>query len=128
VVIIPLQAVASQTVNVSLAGQACTINVYQKGILPPFPALTVASTGVYLLSAVVYLDLYISNVLVLGGIRCMNGVAIVRNSYLGFTGDLAFYDTQGSTDPVYSGLGSRYVLAYLSAGDVPGTTVQTLVA
>jgi hypothetical protein len=124
--IIPLQAVPSQTVNVSLAGQSCTIDVYQKGILPPFTPADATSPNVALLPAVVYLDLYVANVLIVGGVRCMNGVAIVRYDYLGFTGDLAFYDTQGATDPVYTGLGGRYVLAYLSPGDIPGTSVQTL--
>lgn len=125
---IPLQAAPSQTINVSLGGQSCTINVYQKGILPPFTPAGATSPNVYLLPAVVYLDLYVANTLILGGIRCMNGVVIVRDAYLGFIGDLVFYDTQGSTDPVYTGLGARYVLTYLSPGDIPGTSIQTLVA
>lgn len=133
-VIIPLQPVVSQTVNVVLADQSCTIDVYAKGILAAYqpPWVPAPTPPTYpapdLLASALYLDLYVSNVLVLGGIQCLNGVAIVRDSYLGFVGDLAFYDTQGATDPVYTGLGGRYVLAYLSPGDIAGTTVQTLAA
>jgi hypothetical protein len=65
----------------------------------------------------VYLDLYVAGVLIIGGVLCLNGVNIVRNAYLGFIGDLAFYDQQGTTDPVYSGLGSRYLLFYFAPGD-----------
>jgi hypothetical protein len=36
----------------------------------------------------------------------------VRDEYLGFIGDLAFFDTQGMTDPDWTGLGSRYILGY----------------
>lgn len=96
--IVPLQPVPSQTLTTTLGGQSCTINVYTKGIETPH----------------LYLDLSVSGVLVLSGVICRNATAIVRNTYFGFVGDLAFYDTQGSTDPAYSALGSRYVLAYLA--------------
>ena len=92
--IIPLNPVPSQTLSVTLAGQACTINVYQK------------STGLFL-------DLYVSDVLIIGGVICRNCDAIVRDDYLGFVGDLYFTDTQGVSDPYYTDLGSRYVLAYM---------------
>lgn len=140
--IVPLQAQQSQTVNVALGGQACTLNVYQKGVMAAAPPLVGASPDIiqaedgtwlaatsraYLLPAVVYLDLYVANVLILAGIRCMNGVAMVRDSYFGFIGDLAFFDTQGDADPVYTGLGARFQLVYLAPGDVV-TDVQTLEA
>ena len=69
---------------------------------------------------------YGRRLLILGGVMCLNATVIVRNTYLGFVGDLAFYDMQGATDPLYTGLGSRYVLAYLVPGDIPASTVQTL--
>jgi hypothetical protein len=43
---------------------------------------------------------------------------MVRETYLGFIGDLSFTDTQGTSDPVYTGLGSRFVLLYLEASDL----------
>lgn len=96
--IIPLQAQKSQTVGVQLASQNCTINVYQKAF------------GLFC-------DLYMDNVLVVGGAICQNLNRIVRSAYLGFVGDLAFIDTQGTDDPVYTGVGSRFLLLYLSPGD-----------
>lgn len=140
--VVPLKAQQSQTVNVVLGGQSCTLNVYQKGIMPAdtplvgdFPDILQAEDGTwliatsraYLLPAIVYLDLYVANVLILAGIRCLNGVALVRNSYFGFIGDLAFYDTQGDADPIYTGIGARFQLVYLAPGDVV-TDVQTLAA
>lgn len=96
---IPLQAVPSQTVGAVLGSQNCTINVYQK---------------VYGL----FIDLLVNGSLVIGGVVCENANRIVRSAYLGFDGDLIFYDTQGSTDPDYTGLGSRFQLAYLTADDL----------
>jgi hypothetical protein len=98
--IIPTQAVPSQVINIQLAGQNCTINVYQK-----FYGL--------------FLDLYVNNVLIIGGCICQNLNRIVRSLYLGFIGDLAFIDNQGDSDPYYTGLGTQYSLAYIEASDLP---------
>jgi hypothetical protein len=92
--IIPLQAVPSQSFNVGLSNQACQLNIYQK------------STGLFF-------DLLVANVPIVTGVICRNLTKLVRYLYLGFIGDLAFIDTQGSTDPYYTGLGSRYLLAYV---------------
>lgn len=99
--IIPTQAVPSQTLTATLAGQSCKINVYAK------------STGLFL-------DIYVNDALIIGGVICLNGVKIVRDTYLGFIGDLAFFDTQGTDDPVSTGLGSRYELIYLEVADLAG--------
>lgn len=99
--IIPLQAVPSQTVQVSLAGQPCKINVYQ-------------------MDSGLYCDLFVNNVMILGGIICQDRNRIVRDAYFGFVGDLGFIDTQGTQDPDYTGLGSRYNLAYLETTDLNG--------
>ena len=93
---IPINAVPSQALKVVLGGQICTINIYQK------------STGLFL-------DLYVNDALIIGGALCLNGVNIVRDAYLGFVGDLVFSDTQGADAPVYTGLGSRWLLFYLVA-------------
>jgi hypothetical protein len=98
--IVPLQAVPNQTVNIQLAGQNCNINVYQK------------STGLFF-------DLYVGNVLVIAGVICQNLNRIVRSLYLGFIGDFWFADTQGSDDPISTGLGARFELQYIEASDLP---------
>lgn len=100
--IISLQAVPSQTVTVSLNNQACLINVRQ------------LSTGVYL-------DLYVEDEPIVTNCICQDLNPCVRFSYLGFVGDLAFYDTQPNpvpTDPVWTGIGSRYVLEYFLPAEI----------
>lgn len=91
--IVPLDAVASQSLTASLGGQQCAINVYQK------------STGMFF-------DLSIGGVAVVTAMLCMDRVGLVQQPYLGFVGQLAFVDTQGTSDPEYTGLGSRYILTY----------------
>lgn len=96
---IPLQSVPSQSLSVLLSGQNCQINVYQK------------STGLYL-------DLSINNAPLLSTVLCRDRVKLVRQPYLGFVGDLAFVDTQGLSDPDYTGLAGRFALVYLDAADL----------
>lgn len=103
--IVPLAPVPSQIVIVTLADQLCTIKVYTKFF------------GMYL-------DLSTGDgpEAVVNGVVCENLNRIVRDGYLGFAGDFCFIDNQGSSDPVYTGLGptnaARYVLAYLSVDDL----------
>jgi hypothetical protein len=96
---IPIASTPSQTLNVTLGAQSCKINLYQK------------STGVYL-------DLSIDNAPIITAVLCLDRVKLVRHKYLGFIGSLAFVDTQGKTDPDYTGFGARYVLIYLEPGDI----------
>lgn len=96
---VPLQAVPSQIIAVALGGQACQLNLYSK-------------------LGVLFMDVYVNNAVVILGVQCQNGNRIVRSLYLGFVGDLIFVDTQGSSDPVYTGLGSRFLLQYLETADL----------
>lgn len=97
--LIPLSPLPAQIVNVPLANQVCQIEVAEKFF------------GTFL-------DLYVNNTLIIGGVICQNLNPIVRQRYLGFNGDLMFVDTQGNDDPEYSGLGSRFQLLYLTADEV----------
>lgn len=97
--IVPVQAVPNQTFAIQLANQSCQIT------------LTTRFFGLFF-------DLSVSNTPVRSGVICQNITRLIRYRYLGFTGDLWFYDTQGSTDPVYTGLGSRYLFQYWEAADV----------
>lgn len=97
--IIPLQATASQDLTVQLADQVCQITIRQKAL------------GLFL-------DLAVNNTAIISGVICQNLNKIVRSVYLGFTGDLCFIDLQGTDDPVYTGLGSRFVLSYLETSDL----------
>jgi len=93
--IIPVDPVASQTFQVQLGNQSCSINIYQK------------STGLYF-------DMTVNNNPCVQTMICLNLIGLVREAYQGFTGQLFFFDTQGTNDPTYDGLGSRYLLIYQS--------------
>lgn len=97
--IIPIADRYAQSFKVTLAGQVCTVSLYQK------------STGLYM-------DLLVNNAVLCTGVVCENLNRVVRMPYTGFVGDLLFYDTQGGSDPSSPGLGSRYVLCYLEAADI----------
>lgn len=97
--IVPTNAVPSQTLSVSLAEQACAIAIYQKGLN-------------------LFMDLSVSGRPIFSGQLCLDRVKLVRQKYLGFAGDLFFFDTQGKTDPVFTGLNRRYLLAYATAEEV----------
>ena len=66
-----------------------------------------------------FIDLFLNNVLIIGGVLCLDRTYIVRDSYLGFSGDLFFADTQGTSDPYYTDLGTRYLLVYLTSAELP---------
>lgn len=112
--IIPVQPVASQTLNVTLNQQACQINLYAKSIYIPItpPGSISINPPVYVPVTVFFLDLYLNDTLVIGGCLVRNGVGIVQDSYFGFTGEIAIEDTEGNTDPTIAGLGTRFLLTY----------------
>jgi hypothetical protein len=99
--IVPLQPVANQRLEVTLNNQPCTIEItqYNYGL---------------------FLTLSVSGTLVLAGCICLNLVRIVRDAYLGFSGDCLFVDTQGNSNPIFGGLGSRFQLVYLEPSDLAG--------
>jgi hypothetical protein len=96
---IPLTTTPSQTLSVMLGGQNCQLAIRQK------------STGVFL-------DVSVAGRPVVLSALCLDRVRLVRRQHLGFAGDLAFVDTQGRTDPQYTGLGTRYQLVYVEAEDL----------
>ena len=97
---IPLAAVPSQSLSVSVAQQSVGLRIYQK------------SSGLFL-------DLFIAGSPIMSGVLCRDLVYLVREAYLGFTGDLTFMDTEGGDDPQYSGLGTRWLLLYIESVPQP---------
>lgn len=93
---IPLVPVPSQTLSVQLGAQSCRINVRQR------------RTGVFV-------DVYVQDVPIALGVKAIDRKFLVRAPYTGFTGDLFFVDTQGTANPYFDGLGSRWQLAWDSA-------------
>ena len=91
--IIPINPYANQDLTVMLGGQKCQITLKQK------------STGVFI-------DVTVNNVLMIQGQICIDRVPVLFNDYRGFIGTLQFEDTQDASDPIYTGFGSRWQLAY----------------
>lgn len=91
--VIPITNNPAQSFNVTLSGQSCIINLYQKDI--------------YL-----YFDMTLNGVSVINSRICLDRTTLVFEKYIGFIGSLFFVDTQGTSDPSYDGLGTRYVLFY----------------
>ena len=98
--LVPVQAVPNQTLSILLANQLCRLSL---------------RTRFYGL----FMDVSVNDAPIVQGVICQNWNRIVRSAYLGFIGDFAFWDTQGSTDPAFDGLGSRYLLYYLEKSDLP---------
>lgn len=100
--IIPINPVPSQSLSVLLADQDTSLTITQR------------DSGMYI-------DVYVNDVLVIGGVICQAINRIVRNAYLGFAGDLIFIDNDNEdADPYYTGLGTRWSLAYLTVADLDG--------
>lgn len=95
--LIPTRALAKQTLNTIVNNQSTTLNIYALGQAADAP---------------IFMDILLNNTLVIGGIICRNMTVIVRDLYLGYSGDFAWADTQGTDDPQYGGLGSRWQLWY----------------
>lgn len=93
---IPLSQVSAQGVNVTLAGQPCTILLRQLG-------------GLQYMSLSVNGDVIFTNVLL------VDRSPVVRAKYKGFIGEIAAVDTQGDSAPQYTGWGTRWVLAFNDA-------------
>lgn len=107
--IVPLAAVPSQIVQAQLGGQNCTLQVTQK------------STGLYM-------TVLVDNVVIVENVICQNMNLIVRSAYLGFIGDFCWIDNQATSpgtgaDPVYTGIGAQFSLAYLAPSDIPNLGV-----
>lgn len=94
-----LQSVPSQTLKSLLSGQQTSISLY------------------LLSDGKMYMDVQLNNKLVVSGVLVRNNVKIIRNTYFGFKGDFVVTDTQGSSDPEYTGLGARWQLVYLTASE-----------
>jgi hypothetical protein len=98
--VVPLQAVPSQNVSVTLNNQECQLSVYTE-------------------NGQLYMNVSVANALIIGGVIAENLNLIVRSLYLGFLGDFVFLDNSGNgADPVFAGLGSVFSLIYLFPADL----------
>lgn len=103
--IIPVTAVPNQIEVVPLDGQSYIIAINQR------------STGLYM-------DVFMNGAPIVLGVICENRNLIIRNRYLGATGDFFFFDTQGESDPEYTGLNNRYLLVFAEEADLDAKNVR----
>ncbi|MGC8517900.1 MAG: hypothetical protein ACP5P4_05145 [Steroidobacteraceae bacterium] len=139
---IPLTAVPAQSLAVVLGGQNCQINLYSLqtpgAILAPTKVPLLDSNGQQIYDSYgnpMYTEDYSTTELqgypALYADFSLNGAPviscrIVRNlipwlldaTYQGFVGDLVMVDTLSDTEPVWTGLGTQYQLAYLQPADL----------
>lgn len=102
---VPVGAVAGQTLTINLGQQACLIELRTMGL------------GA---DAHLYFTLTVGGAPVVTTRVCRNLQRLLLDAqYRGFHGDFVFIDTQGDADPVYTGLGTRWVLVYLLASELP---------
>lgn len=98
---IPLQPIPAQDFTVILDTQTVGITLRQ------------LATGLFM-------NVVSNGVEIVGLVICENLNRIVRDLYLGFSGDFVFYDTTGAgNDPDYTGLGTTFALIYLEPSDLP---------
>ena len=95
--VVPIQPVPSQQVQCVLAGQNCQIAIYAK------------RQGLFVDLNCNGLDVSVASLV-------LNTVFLTHN-YSGFVGNLLFVDTQGSSNPTATGLGSRFQLVYLTTAE-----------
>ncbi len=97
---IPVQPVPNQGFQCTLAGQQVALDIFQ------------TDYGLFM-------NVFSNAFPVVEGVLCQNVNEIVREAYSGFVGDFAFFDMTGTgDDPIYTGLGTRFVLIYLEASDL----------
>ena len=135
---VPLLPRPSQTLSIALDGQACQINVYLLGTalgsteaLPDASSIDVTadtteftadidSTVAGATSQQLYMDLNVDGVQVISCRPLVIDIPQLANAqYYGVTGDFTMVDTQGNSQALYTGLGSRWQLLYLEAADLP---------
>lgn len=91
--VIPVQALANQSFSCVLDGQ--------------FAQISLTTTDYGLFADVLYNGVPVANARI-----CLDRTDINPNRYFGMPQALMFVDTQGATDPTYTGFGTRYLLLY----------------
>lgn len=112
--IVPLSPNANQTLQIVLGGQNCAIE------LRTLDGYTSSDDARFDLGhEYLAFSLDVSGVSITKTALCLNQKRLLLNrQYLGFVGDFMFVDTQGSDDPQFAGLGTRWILIYIEAADL----------
>ena len=118
---IPLAAVPAQSLNVTLDQQNVSLSIYTLPRSSQSYSLgqPVQYDAPAALIQTIFMDVLLAGVPIRTCLQAVNLQRLLATAqYLGFVGDFVFVDTQGSADPIYSGLGSRFQLIYLEAADL----------
>ncbi|MNC43342.1 hypothetical protein D3C75_921980 [compost metagenome] len=99
VIEIPLSPLPGQRLQIVLDDQNVTLTVRQKG-----PRM--------------YIDLDVSGTPVMTGAICSDRTNVKQYKTMPFRGGLFFVDTEGRDAPQFEGLGTRWVLMYLSEDEL----------
>lgn len=59
-----------------------------------------------------YMNLKVNEEEKLNGVICLNNTNLLLYPTIGIKGKMYFKDTQGNLDPIYFGLGTRWLLVY----------------
>ena len=116
---IPISSVPSQTLQFVVGGQNCQMSVYTNDGYDYF------DTALGTVKPYIAIDFAYNGIPVTNTQNCLVLTRLLKNrQYKGFVGDFMFVDTQpptGSTgeDPQWQGLGTRWVLLYPEAADLP---------
>jgi hypothetical protein len=98
--LIPLKPVPNQNLSITLGGQNCFIELDTK-------------------LERLYFSIHVNNQPIITNVLCHDRNLLVDGAYHGFIGNLFFEDLNGTTEPVYAGLMTRYALMYADASELP---------
>lgn len=90
---IPIDPIPNQSFDIDISDQRCRFEFITKGVF-------------------LYMNLTINEEEKLNGIICLNNENLLLYSDVGIKGRLYFLDTQEELDPIYYGLGDRWILIY----------------
>lgn len=101
--IIPCNEAPNQVITITLGGQACVIQLLTKSIFVPVQAPTEPALDPnprYENQNPCFVNLWIDSgaTLVIGGVIAKHNSLLVRDVYLGFSGDLVVFDTSGADE------------------------------
>lgn len=99
---IPLSQIPSQTLNIVLAGQNCTLALYWR-------------------QERLYLDFSVGAAVICRGAVCQNRADVLQSRSQDFAGTLHFFDLEGDRPPqwerLHTGTSGRWVLVYVDDGE-----------
>lgn len=91
--IIPIDKLPNQKFNIELNKQRCEFEFLTRGVQ-------------------LYMSLIVNDEPFIYGQICLNKVDLIQYNKAKFKGRVYFEDTQGTLDPLYYGLGERWILVY----------------